>query len=175
MRAREIRLREATPADVSAVADLHVRTFDETHGPGPGLALRQQQWAAAFSRSDESWFCVVLEDPKSNLIGFARGQPYGELEHGEFKGELNKIYLLREHHRRGLGRRLLCASAQRFLDRGIRSMLLFGDARSPSNGFYEAMGGDKLFAKSGAFHGSYGWRDLEVLLGICGESSTVAV
>jgi hypothetical protein len=53
-------------------------------------------------------------------------------------------------------------------------MLLFGDARSPSNGFYEAMGGDKLFAKSGAFHGSYGWRDLQVLLEICRESSTVA-
>lgn len=166
-----IQLRDASPADVSALAELHVRTFDETHGPGPRRALRLQQWEAAFAERDESRFCVVLEDPAGNLVGFARGQPYEEREPGGFEGELNKIYLLRSHHRRGLGRWLLCASAWRFLERGMRSMLLFGDARSPSNGFYEAMGGERLVTESGSFHGSYGWRDLEALVRLCRKSS----
>jgi hypothetical protein len=42
-------------------------------------------------------------------------------------------------------------------------MLLFGDAYSPSNRFYEALGAERLFAPSGEFHGGYGWRDLRQL------------
>lgn len=34
---------------------------------------------------------------------------------------------------------------------GIDSMLLFGDAASPSNGFHERMGAEKLFAPVGEF------------------------
>lgn len=166
---RSIVLREATAVDVPALARLHVRAFDETHGPGPTLALRRRQWESAFSALDGSWFCVVLEDESGELVGFAKGQPYDEPEPAGFRGELNKIYLRRAHHRRGLGRRLLCAAARRFLERGIRSILLFGDARSPSNGFYEAMGAEKLLAPNGDFHGGYGWRNLEALVRGCDE------
>jgi hypothetical protein len=57
--------------------------------------------------------------------------------------------------------------ARRFLERGITSMLLFGEARNPSNGFYERLGGEKLFSKTGEFHGGYGWRDLRKLVSVC--------
>jgi GNAT superfamily N-acetyltransferase len=81
-----------------------------------------------------------------------------------FEGELNKIYLLRRSHRRGIGRRLVEQVARRFLEQGISSMLLFGDARSPSNGFYEHLGAERLLSDTGEFHGGYGWRDLRRLL-----------
>jgi len=42
-------------------------------------------------------------------------------------------------------------------------MLLFGDARSPSNGFYERLGAERLLSAGGEFHGGYGWRDLHGL------------
>jgi hypothetical protein len=57
--------------------------------------------------------------------------------------------------------------AERFLTQGVSSMLLFGDARSPSNGFYERMGAERLFASEGEFHGGYGWRDLRTLAHRC--------
>jgi hypothetical protein len=117
-----------------------------------------------FESQDSRRFCVVLATETAELVGFARGQPHADAELAEFDGELNKIYLLRAYHRRGLGRRLLCASARRFLERGISSMLLFGDARSPTNRFYEAMGGERLYAPNGDFHGGYGWRDLAALV-----------
>ena len=47
-----------------------------------------------------------------------------------------------------------------FVAKGITSMLLFGDARNPSNGFYERMGSERIFAANGDFHGGYGWRDI---------------
>jgi hypothetical protein len=56
---------------------------------------------------------------------------------------------------------------RRFLSQGISSMLLFGDARNPSNLFYEALGAERLFAANGEFHGAYGWRDLRRLGSIC--------
>jgi len=82
-------------------------------------------------------------------------------------GELNKVYLLQRVQRKGLGRRLLCAVASRFVERGVTSMLLFGDAKNASNGFYEAFGAERLYTESGEFHGGYGWRDLSRLVARC--------
>jgi len=157
----EFRLRDATIADVPALAALHVRTFRETHGGGPTAAVREQQWRAKFD-SGQLVFCVLIENRAGEPIGFASGQLHKDEPH-DYEGELNKVYVLREYHRRGLGRRLLCAAAQRFAERGITSMLLFGDAKSPSNAFYEAMGGQRLCAPNGEFFGAYGWPDVSVI------------
>lgn len=160
-------LREATVHDVPALADLHVRTFNETHtdgrDDGPNYALREKQWRDGLAVQDRIWFSIVVEDAGGELVGFARGTGHDGGVTG-FAGELNKIYVLRRYHRRGLGRRLVCRAAQMFLARGITSMLLFGDAESPSNRFYEALGAERLYSPSGEFHGSYGWRDLSSLI-----------
>ena len=159
-------IRTATISDVPALAALHVETFHETHGKYPGaptFELRSYQWQKLFEEADESWFCLVVENEEGHLIGFAKAQPYSHPDQPEFTGELNKIYLLKKYHRKNLGRQLVCSVAKELLRRGINSMLLFGDARYPSNGFYEHMGAEKLFAKNGEFHGGYGWKDLEKL------------
>jgi L-amino acid N-acyltransferase YncA len=164
-------IREAIAADVPALARLHVTTFNETHAPvlrnGPTYEVREHQWRQAFQSDDGTWFCFVIEGPTGELIGFAKGQRYAHRDQPDYDGELNKIYLLRAYHRRGLGRRLVGHVARRFLGQGVISMLLFGDARNPSNGFYEALGADKLFAANGEFHGGYGWRDLRTLAAVC--------
>ena len=46
-------------------------------------------------------------------------------------------------------------------------MLLFGDARNPSNEFYEALGAERLYSKEGEFHGGHGWRNLDELAKKC--------
>jgi L-amino acid N-acyltransferase YncA len=169
---RSFTIREMKSSDVPAVAALHVATFNETHtvnNDGPRYALREHQWRAAFANSD-SWFGVVIEKEDGELIGFAKGTPHDGGIPG-FEGELNKIYLLRRYHRQGLGRALLCEVATRFLSRGVMSMLLFGEADNPSNRFYEAMGGERLFAAGGEFHGAYGWRDLRALASQCADRS----
>ena len=74
--------------------------------------------------------------------------------------------------RQGLGRLLLCALARRFMERGVTSMLLFGDAANPSKGFYEAFGAERLYGDTGEFHGGYGWRDLGALVARCITTSS---
>jgi GNAT superfamily N-acetyltransferase len=149
------------------LAQLHVETFNETHRGGrpggPSYELRERQWRQSFERQDGSWFCYVIEDDRGDLVGFAKGTPHNGGVPG-YAGELNKIYLLQRVQRQGLGRLLLDAVARRFMERGITSMLLFGDAASPSNGFYEAFGATKLYSDAGEFHGGYGWPDLRALV-----------
>ena len=157
------RIRDARAEDISALATLHVATFKEAHGRSgaPTYELRETQWRAAFDRQT-SWFCYVAEKPDGQLVGFAKGTLHDGAVPG-FQGELNKIYVLRGWHRQGIGRALVYHVARRFLAQGVGSMLLFGDAWNPSNGFYERLGAERLFSPEGEFHGGYGWRDLRLL------------
>jgi GNAT superfamily N-acetyltransferase len=163
-------LRDANADDISALARLHVQTFNESHRggrqTGPSYELRERQWREAFEHHDGSWLCCVVEDDAGELVGFAKGAPRdGDLP--EYEGELSSIYLLQRVQRQGLGRQLLCTIAQRFVDVGVNSMLLFGEAMNPSNGFYEAFGAERLYSEKGEFHGAYGWRDLGSLIERC--------
>lgn len=142
------KIRDAIPIDIAALVALHVTTFNETHGPGPTYEVRKWQWEKAFQDKVNDWFCFVVEDEMGNLVGLAKGQPYDHEDIPEISGELNKIYLLRKYQKLGLGRQLICKVANEFIKRGITSMLLFGDANNPSNGFYEKMGAEKLFEKT---------------------------
>lgn len=165
----ECALRDLSVPDVPALAALHVQTFNETHAPhggGPALALRLSQWTDTLSAAHPDRFVVGLSEPSGRLLGFAAGRPHDGGIPG-YAGELNKIYVLREAQRRGFGRQLVAAVAERFLAREMHSMLLFGDARSAANGFFEHLGGERLLAATGEFHGGYGWSDVEALLARC--------
>jgi GNAT superfamily N-acetyltransferase len=161
-------LREATVRDVAALAALHVETFRETHGGGPSVSTREAQWHRILGASDLADFTFVVEDMFHQLVGFARGTRHDGGVPG-YQGELNKIYVLRRFHGQGLGRLLVCQIADRFLSHGAGSMLLFGDARNPSNGFYEHLGAVRLLSPEGEFHGGYGWPDLSKLIAQCGR------
>jgi GNAT superfamily N-acetyltransferase len=158
------RIREARPEDLSALAELHVVTFKETHGRfrAPSYELRESQWRAAFEKPQD-WFAFVAESSDGDLVGFAKGTLHDGGIPG-YQGELNKIYVLRQWHRRGIGRQLVEHVARRFLENGVTSMLLFGDARNPSNGFYEHLGAERLVSPKGEFHGGYGWRNINALV-----------
>jgi ribosomal protein S18 acetylase RimI-like enzyme len=163
-------VREVQEADIPALATLHVKTFNETHRDGrpggPSYDLRERQWREAFEQGG-SWFGYVIEDGNRELVGFAKGTPHDGGVPG-YTGELNKIYVLQRVQRQGLGRLLLCAVARRFIERGVTSMLLFGDAANPANRFYEAFGAARLYSQTGEFHGAYGWPDLRRLVARCG-------
>ncbi len=163
-------IREATAADIPALAHLHVTTWNATY-PGfrspPTYELRERQWRDAFAMADGSWFCFVIENQHGELVGFAKGTRYAHPDLPDYSGELSKIYLLPEYQRLGLGRRLVGHVARHFLSQGISTMLLFADAGNPSCWFFEALGTEKLRNAAGRFHGGYGWRDLRDLASMC--------
>ena len=159
-------IREVVEADIPALAALHVRIWAQTYWMvlrPPTIRIREWQWREQFKNNDGSWFCFVIENNKNELVGFAKGDKYSHNDLPEFSGQLNKIYILREYQGVGLGKRLIGYVARKFLSMGINNMVLFGVAENPSGGFHEAMGGEKLIAQNGEFHGGYCWRDLQQL------------
>ena len=159
-------VREARPEDLPVLVDVHVTAWNNTYpglGYKPSHQLREQQWKKLFELKEKNWFCYVIEDGKGKLVGFATGNTY---EEGDlpYAGQLNKMYLLRDYQRLGLGTKLMQVMAQRFMDMSINSMVLFAEAGNPSIKFYDALGGQRLYDGKGNFHGGYGWSDLTVLL-----------
>jgi GNAT superfamily N-acetyltransferase len=156
-------VRDAVVADIPALAELHVETWNATYrtSRGPSVVTRARQWTERFHEKPRLNFVVVLEDRNGRLVGFAAGAP----DYGEFAGQLSKIYLRWEYHGLGLGRRLMEETARRFLDRGIESFILFAERSNPSIGFYDRMGGERLLDERGLFSGAYAWRNVKTLLG----------
>lgn len=154
--------RDAVPDDITALAELHVTTWNATYrtSHGPTVETRRAQWQNVFRRANPQEFVLVLEDRDRRLIGFSFGTP----SFGEFDGVLSKIYLRWEYHGLGLGRRLMMETARRFLERGIESFVLFAERSNPTIGFYDRMGGERLRDDRGLFTGAYGWRNVQALL-----------
>lgn len=157
-----ITFRDAVAADIPALAELHVTTWNATYNTsrGPTIATRTWQWNEVFAKENRRDFVLVLEDRTGRLIGFTWGRP----REGEFQGELSKIYLRWEYHGLGLGRRMMTETARRFVERGIHSFILFAELSNPTLGFYDRMGGERLLDDRGRFGGSYGWRDVRLLI-----------
>jgi ribosomal protein S18 acetylase RimI-like enzyme len=155
-------VRDAVAADIPALSELHVKLWNATYrtSRGPSIATRVRQWTDVFGKRPRLDFVVVLEDRTGRLIGFAAGKP----DHGEFAGQLSKIYLRWEYHGLGLGRRLMAETGRRFLDRGIESFVLFAERSNPTIGFYDRMGGERLVDERGLFTGAYAWRDARSLV-----------
>jgi ribosomal protein S18 acetylase RimI-like enzyme len=159
-------LREATIADLRPLAELHVRTFNETHvgpfGSGPSYSTREWQWREKLSESDATNFVLVLETATKELVGFIWCHP--TKDNPKWAARLNKIYLRREYQRRGLGKRMVAAAVDRLLEHGLTSMALFTEAdNEPACNFYERLGGERQLNERGRFEGMYGWIDLRKL------------
>jgi GNAT superfamily N-acetyltransferase len=154
--------RDAVAADIPALAELHVTTWNATYNTtnGPTVATRAWQWNQVFAKENRRDFVLVLEDRNARLIGFTWGKP----AEGEFEGTLSKIYLRWEYHGLGLGRRMMEETARRFLERGIHSFNLFAEFSNPTLGFYDHMGGERLLDDRGQFSGAYGWRDVRTVI-----------
>jgi ribosomal protein S18 acetylase RimI-like enzyme len=149
-------LREATIDDLRSLAELHVRTFNETHvgpfGSGPTYATREWQWRAKLSESDATNFVLVLETGARQLVGFIWCHP--TKDNPNWAARLNKIYLLREYQRRGLGKRMVAAAVEPLLEHGLTSMALFTETdNEPACNFYEQLGGERQLNERGDFRG----------------------
>lgn len=165
-------IREATAKDIAKLAALHVKAWSETYPKlrlAPSLPIREGQWADEFAQPSHTWFCFVIEDPQQVLVGFALGKTYHNPDMPEYTGELNKLYLLKTYQRLGLGRRLVCQAVNKFLERGISSMILLSEATNPAGVFYEKIGGRRLYAPNDVFYGAYGWTDLNELAELCSQ------
>ena len=159
------KIRDATPADIAALARLHVTAWNAAYAvtSGPTVELRERQWRETFAKPDESWFVLLVVDPKGELVGFTRG-----IRRSDGTGDFNKLYLLPEYQRFGLGTRLVGHLARRFLAIGVRSMSGYVEPGNPSGAFFEHTGGRLGRDQRGRINYShYVWDNLEQVAERC--------
>jgi ribosomal protein S18 acetylase RimI-like enzyme len=158
-------IREAVKDDISKLAQLHVVTWNATHPnepQKPTYERREHQWQQAFE-TDSNWFCFVIETHNRELIGFAKG-----LLEKDGSGNLNKLYLLEEYQKQGLGCKLLNNVAKRFYEMGVKVMWVATDPQNSARTFYEKFSGIlKPDTEPGI--AVYVWKDLQKLIGCCSE------
>jgi GNAT superfamily N-acetyltransferase len=166
-------VRQATHNDVSVMARVHVDTWRTTYrGIVPDELLanlsykkRENGWYQILNNaSKDGNFTYVAEDESGEILGFANG---GVERAGDpvYQGELSAIYILKIHQRKGIGRELIRAVAQKLSQMEIHSMLVWVLAENPACRFYEKLGGQKVYEKEIERGGAklieiaYGWMD----------------
>lgn len=173
-------IREATKSDASGIARVQVDAWQTTYKgivPDSYLASytdekRAERWRQILTSQDnqENNFTFVAETEDEQIVGFASASDTEEPIEG-FAGELIAIYLLKNQQRRGIGKLLVKAVAERFLRQQTTSMLVWVLADNPFTAFYESLGGECVSEKQMEIGGaslravSYGWKNLDVLLG----------
>lgn len=176
----DIRIREANESDAFGIARVQVSAWRTTYRgivPEDYLASyteekRAERWRRilASQANGVNNFTFVAETEDGQIVGFASA---GETEEPSenFAGELFAIYLLEKYQRRGTGKLLVKAVAERFLRQQTTSMLVWVLADNEFRAFYESLGGERVSEKQMEIGGeslpavSYGWKNLGVLLG----------
>jgi phosphinothricin acetyltransferase len=128
-------IRRATPADVEGIAAVHVQSHRETYEPIFGgyspisstIAQRREQWIPALARGD----AMFVADDDGRIVGFCHGRD----------STMTTLYLLASHHRRGLGKRLMCELLTAMREAGVTEVtfnVLAANANAIA--FYESQG-----------------------------------
>jgi ribosomal protein S18 acetylase RimI-like enzyme len=176
-------IRPARVDDAAAMARVHLETWRTTYRgivpnaylDTPAYAERETMWRRILSEFAEEHVAYVAEVPEVGVVGIASGGPPLHGDDG-FAAELHVLYVLAEHQRRGLGRRLTAAVVADLIGRGKGSLIVWVLAANPSRGFYEGLGGRYVRAETTEIGGAaleevaYGWDDARPLLDLARES-----
>lgn len=167
-------VRRAIAADAAGIAQIHVRSYDESYrGIAPpevfeGLTLdrRRAQWEAFFKAANPAAPAHIAE-----IDGTPAGFCTGLAADGAI-GWIKTLYVLRDAQRTGLGRGLMAAVLADLMALGSRTARLdVAEGNVAAEGFYRALGGTAVSRQvdPGPIWKSvtitYEWADLEALAG----------
>jgi GNAT superfamily N-acetyltransferase len=170
-----MRIRDAQPEDVYRLAEIHTRTWQSSYRGILGadylasLCVEDaaQRWRGWILNPRPGQFHLVAESEGGGVVGFASGGP-GMTQDRKKWGDLNAIYILEEHQRKGIGSALLRAAAARMKKQGCDGMVSWMLRENPAGTFYRKMGGIPVDKKVEVIGGvekdltAYGWMDLDI-------------
>lgn len=130
---------------------------------------RRKRFEALLTGTGDTRTVFVAEDDAGKVVGFATcGASRGD--DGTLTGELNSIYVLKEHQRSGIGRQLMLTSARELRSRGLKDMIVWVLAENPATRFYDGLGAKPALTKEIEIGGrklreiGYGWDSLDSLV-----------
>ena len=163
-----VTLREACAGDSLAVAEVNIRSWQESF-PNRPLHTDEvsiEQRAGMFRRRfDATFYRMHVAEAHGRVVGFV---DVGSPRNGRWNcdAELYAIYVLKAFQRHGLGRRLFDLACEAVVAADLRSMYLIALQDSSYRGFYERLGATQLAVRAAGVvpgqeaHVIYAWFDL---------------
>jgi GNAT superfamily N-acetyltransferase len=156
-----------------AIARVHVDVWRTAYRgvlPSPFLdslsyAQREDLWRGVLAEP-AGRHAFAAEELDGPVVGFALGGPARVAVAG-CHGELQALYVLETHQRRGIGSALLTAVADALVSDGIDTMYAWVLTGNPALGFYTHVQGERLdertidVAGENVVEVAFGWRSLE--------------
>lgn len=170
-----IQIRSANEQDAPAIARVHVDSWRQTYA---GIVAAEFLVSLSYERGKAMWrqtltspinLTLVAESRQAGIVGFVSagaersGDPF-------YTSEVYSIYLLKDHWRQGIGRRLFCAAARGLHQSGHSALLVWVLKENPARRFYEALGGTFVreqgiqIGEQQLIEVAYGWRDTARLI-----------
>ena len=193
-----IAVRRARAADAAAIGTVHVAAWRSAY-PGilPDTYLanlsvpRQAAYYDAAIRGSTGVFVAVASgadappagsgtENRPRIIGFAtagRSRTGSDIGRRLGEGEIETLYVLDDWRERGVGRRLMQATAAHLAEAGCRSVYLWVLRENPSRWFYERLGGKPAaeaairFAGRSVMQTAFVWDPIERLLAASPQES----
>jgi len=142
----DLEFRLAGPADAEAVAALHADSwrrhyrgaFSDAFLDGDVVADRLVVWTERLASSDGRSETVVGCDRRAGIVGFVHTMFEADPRWGAL---LDNLHVVASEKRRGVGSRLLAASARAALERRTGLYLWVLEQNADARAFYEARGG----------------------------------
>lgn len=168
--------RSAQPADIDALAALHVAIWRDTYrslAPAEAFSAldvprRKIFWQDKFEHPAESQ-CILLAEAEGKLAGFCLASASSNPEFGEM-AEIKFLYVSGDFKRQGIGKRLISDAARYLAAAGYRSAGLgVVEGNESAIRFYAALGGREAgrYTDAGPLWRSrniiYAWPDITVL------------
>ena len=143
-----IQIRAATLNDVPGIARVHVDVWNSTY---TGIVPQEFLDSRTYENKTPQWQRIVGEaKPRSHVyvavtetdevVGFTSGGVNRD-ETYKFDSELYAIYLLKNHHSKGIGRRLFELTINLLVADGFKNMLVWVLEENATREFYKKMGG----------------------------------
>nr|WP_294553994.1 GNAT family N-acetyltransferase [uncultured Rhodopila sp.] len=188
-----ISLRKARVADAIAIGAVHVAAWRSSY-PGilPDTYLARMsvsRQAAHYDAAIRGGTGVMVATASGvdvpigsgpRIIGFSTA---GRARHAEIagkrlaEGEVETLYVLDDWRERGVGRRLMRASASHLIDIGCKSAFVWVLRENPSRWFYQRLGGKPVAEATTQFAGqkiaqtAFVWDPIQQLLAASPQAS----
>jgi ribosomal protein S18 acetylase RimI-like enzyme len=165
-------IRNAAPADASAIARVYIDSWHDTYPGVLSKALlasmthggQTGRWRAAITQGELVLVCEIANHGVMGMTsaGASRDRSLG------FDGEVYTLYVDPAFYGMGAGRTLLNGAFAQLRKRGCRSCVIWAHAKNNARFFYERLGGRLVAERTAKMMGdpvpevAFGWKTLEL-------------
>lgn len=153
------RIKPAGPEDLYKIARVHVDCWKTTYR---GIVPDEKLDCLSYEKSAEKWKnffaagendrlnTILLLDHNEDTVGFCAGGKVRKTSKrtAGYDGEIKAVYILREHQRKGFGRKFISIFEEIFHKNGIFSYIIWVLKDNSSREFYKKLGGKLLTTKT---------------------------